>query len=374
MRIAFLTGYPYQTTRYGVSEHVYQLTNSLSQIGIDIHIVTFENFSILEKKTDHLWLHVIKKKFLYYIIPWSSIIRLRRELKNISPDVIHLHGTTFPYSLAAWSFRKKIPVVVTLHGNEEEELKYQPFLLKLWVKYFLIPMRNMVINSVTALIVCSQALQDQTRGLTKKPIFVILNGVNPGLFFTRTVDEALYLLFIGTLSKRKGVDLLIRAMPEVIKKVGSVQLKIAGDGPEENALKTLADELQVTDHITFLGYVFGQDKIALIQNASVMIQPSRFEGTPLTILEAQACGKAIIASRAGGIPELIIDKETGLLFDVDDLDQLIDHIVTLILDPQIRRKLGKAAHHRSKLFSWDNVAKQVIAIYEFSKNQFLMEK
>ena len=95
----------------------------------------------------------------------------------------------------------------------------------------------------------------------------------------------------------------------------------------------------------------------------MMVLPSRFENFPITIVEAMACGIPVVASRVGGIPEVVIDGTTGLLFEVDDVNQLADRITTILRDSALRQRLGDEAYRRSQEYSWRNIAERVVAVY-----------
>jgi len=140
----------------------------------------------------------------------------------------------------------------------------------------------------------------------------------------RATDD--YLLFFGRLSKEKGVNVLLDAMHEI----DDVKLKIAGDGPDKINYQLKIKNYKLGGRIEFVGEKSGDELNELVRRAKAIIVPSVwYENMPMNILEAVAMGKVVIASRVGGIPEIIEDKENGFLFrmgDADDLAMKIDEL------------------------------------------------
>lgn len=152
-------------------------------------------------------------------------------------------------------------------------------------------------------------------------------------------NENEYVLYVGRLSSEKGLTTLIRA----ISLCDSVGLFIAGDGPLGPELRKMAEDI-APSKIKFLGYV-DRDKIQeLIVGASFVVLPSEwYENFPYSILESFAFGKPAIGSRIGGIPELIRDEETGLLFEPGNADDLAEKIQWMIDHPKQRQEMGQRA-------------------------------
>ncbi|MDX1588744.1 MAG: glycosyltransferase [Oleiphilaceae bacterium] len=155
-----------------------------------------------------------------------------------------------------------------------------------------------------------------------------------------TPDGAPLILAAGRLHETKGFDVLIRAMAGIPDAV----LWLAGEGPEEPALKSLAGQLGVGDRVRFLGW--WQNIASLLQTVDLFVCPSRHEGLGSVVLEAWANGCPIVATRAQGPEELIEPGETGLLTPVDEAPALQQAVRALIGDPPLRSRL--AAHARAR--------------------------
>lgn len=149
-----------------------------------------------------------------------------------------------------------------------------------------------------------------------------------------------YLLYVGRLSEEKGVKTLIDA----VINVESCKLKIVGDGPLKEELILYIKSKNVINKIEFLGYKDHKDVIALIKQCKFLVIPSEwYEVTGLVIFEAYACGKPVIGSRIGGIPEFIRDNETGLTFEPQNSEDLSSKIDFLMKNPDKTEKMGKSA-------------------------------
>lgn len=150
------------------------------------------------------------------------------------------------------------------------------------------------------------------------------------------------LLFVGRLVPEKGADTLIAAVGQT----PAARLLIAGDGPERARLEALAAAV-APGRVSFLGHQPLEALLAILDSASAVVVPSMwYENCPYAILEAFAARQAVIASRIGGIPELVQDGEDGLLFQPGDVDGLADRIGALLADEQERDRLGKQARQK----------------------------
>jgi glycosyltransferase involved in cell wall biosynthesis len=236
----------------------------------------------------------------------------------------------------------------------------------------MIPLRDAMVHAASNVITCSQTVRGRLGRLQEGRTHVIPNGIDLAQFAladrVKEVEKN-YILYLGRLNKLKGVDLLIEALPRVYDRAGTIPVYIAGTGPESEMLRDLVKKREVDKTVSFLGFVEGKRKASLIRNAGVVVLPSRFENSPLTVLEAMACGRPVVAARVGGIPELVIEGSTGLLFEADNTVQLADRIVTVLQNPDIRRKLGSEAHRRARAHSWAIVAKRVREVYQASLRQ-----
>lgn len=168
------------------------------------------------------------------------------------------------------------------------------------------------------------------------------------------------LLFVGYLIRAKGVDVAIRALSRL---PGRIRLLIAGNGPEEAALRRLATEAGVSERVTFLGLVRETDRY--FQAADALVCPSIWaEAAGFVNLEAQACGLPVLASRIGGIPEYVKDGATGFLFTPGDHVELAGHVERLLAEPQLAERISRQAlQHARAHFDPEGGAAELIGWY-----------
>lgn len=156
-----------------------------------------------------------------------------------------------------------------------------------------------------------------------------------------------HILCLGRLVRLKRFDLAIAALPAVLRAAPNARLTIAGDGPERGALEEQVVALGVARSVEFTGWVAPDAVARLIATATVVVLPSRTEGLPAVALQAAAMGRPVVATRVGGLPEIVQDGETGLLVERDG-DGLAAAIAALLVDPALAVRLGRAAWHRAR--------------------------
>jgi glycosyltransferase involved in cell wall biosynthesis len=167
------------------------------------------------------------------------------------------------------------------------------------------------------------------------------------------------LLAVCRLEQQKGLDTALRALVDV----PGATLLVLGEGPERQALESLASSLGVRDRVVLPGRV--GDVASLYRRADLLVHPARWEGFGLALLEAMLAGKAIVAARAGSAPELVEDGGTGLLVPVDDPAALAGALNELLADPARTSELGRAGLERARTaFSVARMAERTIAVYD----------
>lgn len=245
---------------------------------------------------------------------WAAIRYVRQHAGDV--DLIHAHFG-FPDAVVAARVARRhgIPLVVTLHGDDAHKLLPRRGPLGAVT-------RNAV-HCAQAVVCVSQAMAAsvlQSVALSQPPV-VITNGYDDSLFAVSHGPRDLGLLFVGLLVPVKNVDILLRAYASVADRL-CMPLNIAGDGPLRASLEDLVDRLQVRRRVRFLGQQSRDDVARLMRHATCVVLPSSNEGWPLAVVEALACGTPVIASRVGGLPELMSSNAAGELLEPGDVDAL----------------------------------------------------
>jgi glycogen synthase len=195
---------------------------------------------------------------------------------------------------------------------------------------------------------------------------LILNALEmPALTPAPLILDPPRLLCIGRLVREKGFDVAIRAMKPIVARFPAARMTIAGDGIARRELEELAQRLEVASSIEFRGWVEPEKTDALINDVSIVVMPSRWEEPfGLAALEAAQMARPIVATRRGGLPEIVIDGETGLLVEADDCDGLANAIASLLERPEVARRMGETARERARdKFSADRFANEYDELY-----------
>lgn len=175
----------------------------------------------------------------------------------------------------------------------------------------------------------------------------------------RTVPGERVLLSIGRLVERKGFDAMIRSLKHVVAEFPDTTYVIAGEGPDRDCLAAIARESGIETHVRFVGGVSEEDKRKLLSTADVFVMPNRelldgdVEGFGLVFLEAGAFGVPVIGGASGGVPDAIVDGETGFLVDPEDLQSITRAVISLLQDPKRAARFGQNARRRVvEEFTW----------------------
>jgi glycosyltransferase involved in cell wall biosynthesis len=261
-------------------------------------------------------------------------------------DVVHINmsyrGSTIRKGVVAWTCRTLgIPVVLHLHTCEYEEFyRRLPSTLQRAARATFLRADHVVVLGR----VWESFVVDELR-VPRQRVTVLYNAA-PGpveieLRQSQSVREGIRLLFVGRLGARKGVPELLTALSRMEADSGDWSLTMAGDGDIEKA-KTLARELGILHRITFTGWLDSSGVHDLLESSDVLILPSHAEGLPMAIVEAFAFEVAVIASSVGAIPEIVVDRKSGLLVSPGDVDALEQAIRDLCADDQLRESLARA--------------------------------
>ena len=286
-----------------------------------------------------------KKVNLVYMLKLPIIfIRLCWELKKIKPEIIQ--GILFQANLFAklTGWLCTVPYIFcALHTFESGRIK------KI--------IEKLSSRIADAYIVVSSALKEfcvKNFSIPRQKIWVIRNGVNLNLTLSspeelrkslRLKENNMVIGTIARLHREKGIDLLIRAFQALAKEFPELRLVIVGDGEERENLEALSKNLRLEDKIIFTG--FQETPERYLEVFEIFALPSRIEAMPITVLQAMSLGRAIVATKVGGIPELIEDNQEGLLVEAEDQFLLTRAISRLVKDQNLRKKLGEKAKARA---------------------------
>ena len=210
-------------------------------------------------------------------------------------------------------------------------------------------------------------------GITENHISVIPMGVDSQYTFvppaTNTVREGL--IFVGRLVDKKGIEYLIRALPQVLEKNPQQRLTVIGDGPLKESLLDLCSSISVEHAVSFAGSLPNQEIPAYLQKSAIAVIPSVVtasgdqEGAPVAIMETLACGCATIVSDYPGARDIIIDNHNGLLVSTNSSTQIAEKINYLLANPDAWRSLGEQGRDTIvNNFDWQVICASFQAVFD----------
>jgi glycosyltransferase involved in cell wall biosynthesis len=300
-------------------------------------------------------------------------IRAARALREFRPDVALVQGTheTAAVLVARRLARHHVPIILDLHGDWREATRlYGSPLRKL-----LNPVGDAISRSVVRRVDAVRTVSDFTTRLVgelgREPAGVFPAYVDLASFLDRPpapLPERPTVLFVGVLERYKNVDGLVAAWRDVVKRAPDAALRIVGRGHEEALVRELVAESPTTTHTATLT----PTEIARALDAAwALVLPSRSEGLPRVVIEAFCRGRAVVGSRAGGIPDLVEDGRNGILVDGDDPGTIADALVRVLSHRALVERLGAQARDDARRWAStpEEFARSVRALVERTQGE-----
>jgi len=351
--------------RGGAETMLAEVARPLSRM-FDLHVLALDSPYALADAIEYRGVPVARIGRSPRRRPLACLYRLLATLGRLRPDLIHTHlyYANVLGRLAGGILR--VPVVSTLH-NPDYTYESRSGVLFAFKKRI----DRWTGARAAALVAVSRAVAEDYRAhMGWTGIEVVHNGVDlerycpgppdPGAF-AAWPSRGLRLLAVGRLHPQKGFDTLLRALAQARSLGVSAQLAVVGTGALLAPLVSLSRELGVQDHVAWLGE--RSDVVDLLRAADLFVFPSRYEALGVALLEAMSCGKAVVASAVGGIPEIVEDGRSGLLVSPDDERQLAAALSRLARSEELRQGLGIAARERARSFSIERAAQGLASVF-----------
>lgn len=266
-----------------------------------------------------------------------------RLLRKEKPEVAIVHfGATNILLMGAWLARvpNRIAWMHTLSGQYFLDLKSKrKARLSILIRTFVYKLATKVV--VQNDFAKQDAISNYHIPATK--LFKIYNGIKDLPFANTNNGNDLCIRYAGRLDHSKGIDLLINAFSQVVKKFPHARIELAGHGAEKEKYIEQVKELQLDKQIHFIGSLPYEKMYAFMSGSYCLAVPSRLDNMPAVVTEALATGTPVIASKCGGIPEMVTDGETGFLFENGNVHDLTSKLELLFGNIELRNKFAKAA-------------------------------
>jgi glycosyltransferase involved in cell wall biosynthesis len=328
MRVAVLTtSYP-RSSGDAAGRFVADAVEHVRLRGVDVEVVGPQQYRHYGIAYGHGMLGNLRRRpWLALFVP-TLLAGFVRAARRVDADLLHAHWLP-----AGWvAERSGKPYVVQVWGTDVELARRAPWLAR------------RVLSKARLVIAASNDLAERARALGAREVRVIPSGVELPERVGIEADPA-EVLYAGRLSPEKGVL-------ELLEATEGLNLVVAGDGPLRDRIPSAS------------GFVSHDELEQLYARAAVVACPSRREGFGVVCLEAMAHGRPVVATRVGGLLDLVVDGETGIVVPPRDPAALRSALERLLADPDLRRKLGSAGRDRARThFSWERVTDVTLAAY-----------
>jgi glycogen(starch) synthase len=346
----------------GVENLAAKLLPALQSRGHEFVVVTWENIE-LPDVIHYQGIPVYRFPFFSggrgSLEPMMEIRRRVAKLKrDFTPELVHInsygHSVLFHLNTAG---AHRAPALVTLHQTLPDEPVGRDTLL------------GNLLRTADWVTACSASVLTHARRLIPEILpcsSLIYNAIEAPNFDPQPISfDPPRLLCLGRLVAEKGFDLALSAFATVRDRFPGARLVIAGDGSERERLQQQMIRLELANFVEFAGRVPPETAAHLIDASTLVLIPSRLEGFCLVALEAAWMARPVVATRIGGLPEVVVHEQTGLLVESENSRALAEAIAHLLDHPATARKLGQAARSRAReIFSWEHCVGAYDALYQ----------
>ena len=366
----------------GLARHVQDLSEALVKQGHSLFIITQGDNNIPAKqklkgvkifRTEEI--KISAKNFIDNILQLNFQM-LEEAIKiqdMVDIDIIHGHDWLVFWASRVMKHALKKPLVYTVHATEYGRNQgiyndMQRYINDLeWHASF----------EAWKVIVCSNYMKQELKGLFQTPedkIKIIENGVNIENYQAEysedfrkkyaSLQESL-VFYVGRIVREKGIQILIKAIPQILTKNPDVKFVIAGKGPHLSNLKSQAKFLGIDNRIYFTGYISDEERNKLYQVADLAVFPSLYEPFGIVALEAMATETPVIASNVGGLAEFIKHGKNGYKISPGDPDSLVKSITYLLDNKKEARQMAQKGYKMVKnKYNWDKIAAKTFSLYK----------
>lgn len=311
--------------------------------------------------------NIIRRGGFYTVYVWAIlyyILRLRGRY-----DVIVESVNAMPFFTPLFSRIPKLAIIHHVHSDiilKEFKLPLTRIPLAVITKFIESKVMPIVYQNTQMVTVSKSSKEDMEKiGFGKNKAIQIINpGIDLDILKPSHKSKTPTLLYLGRLKPYKSIDTLIKATNELREVFPNIRVKIAGFGESRQELERLTRKLGLQRYVEFLGRVSEANKVRLLGEAWVFVQPSTFEGWGISVLEANACGTPIVASRVPGLVDSVKNPSTGYTVKVKDEKAFAEAIQKLLQDNKLRKRFSANSIKWASNFSWQKKASEFMNIIE----------
>ena len=367
----------------GIARHCNGLARALAHNGHDVHVVTldfpgapiyeeFNGINVYRASTE-----LGHPNFLTWAFLFNHFLekKLAGVSRNVDFDVVHVHDWLTGFAGISFKHQMQKPLVSTIHGTEIGRAQglHNPDSLTIdgiewWTTY-----------EANKIIVTSASMKAEIQGhfhLPPEKIEIVPNGIDTKRY-NASVDQSAVkgrygvhpdeklVLCVGRLVPQKGIEYLIRAVPQIARRYPNSKFIIVGEGWLRGHLEYIARSTGHQWKITFTGWIPDQELIALLNSADALVVPSIYEPFGIVALEGMAAGVPVVASDVGGLAEIVEHEHTGILAYSRSPESIAWAVDRVLSDPNHSKEMAQNAQQMvQKTYSWEAIAIRTAKIYK----------
>jgi glycosyltransferase involved in cell wall biosynthesis len=353
----------------GVGNRVYYLSRELAKKGHEVHVITKQG-EYVSKEVNAYYVQIPKHIFkippvplpqvsIFNLLAYKKFEEIKHKIKPDLIDVQHVHVSPIVNMI-----KERDNLAITCHGTEMGLFNLERSYLSI-VNLINSEYEKNIFKKSKAVIAVSDYVKKEIINyyeIQSNKVITIHNGIDLKEFndvrrigLKDKLGVSNIILFMGGYSKRKGIHILLKALAEIKEKDWVLIIIGSGDLKSKKEIINLINFLNIKNKIINISNISRELLKSILFEADIFVHPALYEPFGIAILEAMATGKAIIATRIGGIPEILANA--GMLINISS-KELKNALETLISDVELRKKYSKLAKERAKIFNWANIAEK----------------
>lgn len=372
MKLVMIGPYPLDIKKIsgGVEAVTVYLIEGLKQISdLDIQVITCKKDIIKERtvRNNGVIVHYLpSQKHLGNItLDFIDKYRIRKKIKELKPDIIHFQNQT---NYAYIGAKSHYPTVSTVHGIIHKEILFDRGLINCIRRFPRVYLEKISLENNNYIICVSPYAENIAHSLSAAKTYFIPNPISDRYFKIKDAEVPNRILCAAPISRLKNVLDLLKALNLLKEEIPLLRLHIAGEIRDHNYFKIISSyikQYKLESNVEYLGHLSEQRLLKEYQECCILVLFSLHENSPMVIQQAMAAGKAVVATRVGGIPFLVEDGKTGFLVDREDIKELARKLKLLLKNEDLRRRFGKRAKQEAlKRFKTEMIAQKTYKVYQ----------
>ena len=377
MRIVQIGNFPldYNVIKGGVEASIFGITKALARNN-EVKAISFPN-KLLEKDQilyyENISIHHLANPYRFNSLGFLRMKKIKSIIRTFEADVVHIHDSSIlTLLLVRFLQQKKINTVVTVHGVNYIEM-WKIFKRVKTVANFLrfiyfSCIEYLVILSAKKIITDTRYVENMLLRIKEKPYFVIPQGIDESFFELEDQYKPNRILSVGSISNRKGHEYSILSMAELKKEFPEIRLQIIGvifpqDQEYYSYLLRLIKEKDLEKHVLISNNIPVENLKQELRECYLFILHSYEESQGISLCEAMAAGKPIVATQVGGIPHIVEENVNSRLVPFGDVSAFSKNIRDILWDVSLRNRMGKESRQLSRNYSWNTIVLNVLDVY-----------